>query len=133
MRLALFLFFGLDYFAAFVVTAVGANGMRQPFFAAVAARDQVAGLQRIMCTAAITASLAVFPFWMWWHGLTPNLLDEKGLERPHLTIATERLPGGRLKDYTGSTPPCQGCLELFSEVERAGSGKARKTQVGGRW
>ena len=45
-----------DHFAAFVVAAVGADGVGQPHLAAVAARDQIAGLQGIVRAPAISAA-----------------------------------------------------------------------------
>lgn len=54
----LFLFlFDLDDFAAFVVPAVGADGMRQAHGAAVRACGEVPGLQGIVCAAVIPPAL----------------------------------------------------------------------------
>ena len=58
---ALFLFFGnADNLAALVMPAVRANGVRQPHLAAVAAGHQIAGGQRIVRPAPVTAALGGF-------------------------------------------------------------------------
>jgi hypothetical protein len=67
------LFFDVDNFTALVMAAVGTHGMRQPHFTAIAALDQVTSFQRVMGATAITAARSVFPFWLWGHGLTPEL------------------------------------------------------------
>jgi hypothetical protein len=55
--------FNADNFAAFVMTTVGADGMRQPHFAAVAALNQISGFQCIVCTASIATTFRQFTFW----------------------------------------------------------------------
>lgn len=46
--LGLLFFFNIDDFAALVMSAIGANRVRQPHFTALAALNQVNCLQRIM-------------------------------------------------------------------------------------
>jgi hypothetical protein len=58
-----FAFFHGDNFAAFIESAIWANGMRQAHLTAVAAHNQVASGQRIVRTSAVTAALGKFSFW----------------------------------------------------------------------
>ncbi len=67
----LFFFDGYD-FAALVMTAFGADSVRQAHLAAVAAGNQIAGGQGIMRPAAIPAALTEFTFRLRGHNLTPN-------------------------------------------------------------
>jgi hypothetical protein len=60
--LFLLFLFHVDHFAAFIVTATGAHGVRQAHFTAIAALNQVRGSKCVMGAAAITASRAVFTF-----------------------------------------------------------------------
>jgi hypothetical protein len=62
-------FFNIYHFTALVMTAVGANGVRQAHLTAVAALYQVARFQRVMGTPAIAATGGVFSLWMWGHVL----------------------------------------------------------------
>jgi len=72
---SLFLFFfHADDFAAFIVSTIWADGMRQAHLATIAAGYQVERFQSIVGAAAITTSFGQFPFWLWGHGLTPVLL-----------------------------------------------------------
>jgi hypothetical protein len=54
--LGLFLFFDVDYFAAFIMSTVRAHGVGQAHFSAIAALHQVACYQTIVGAAAITAT-----------------------------------------------------------------------------
>jgi hypothetical protein len=66
-----FLLFHADHFTAFVMTAFGADGVRQAHLAAVAASDQIACCQGVVRPAAIPAALTEFPFRLRGHELTP--------------------------------------------------------------
>jgi hypothetical protein len=59
--------FGFDDLTAAVVTAVGANTVRQVLFTAVRAGDERSRFQAIMGAPAIAASLGNFPLWQWSH------------------------------------------------------------------
>jgi hypothetical protein len=63
-----FLFFlHLHYFTAIVKAAIWTDRVRKTAGPAVGAGDGVAGLQRVLRTAAVTAALRVFALRMWGH------------------------------------------------------------------
>jgi hypothetical protein len=76
----LFFLFGFlgDHFAAFIVTAIGANSVRQTHLTAVAASYQVARLKGIVRPAAITTTLGQLSLWLWGHGLSPESINKQG-------------------------------------------------------
>jgi len=111
--LGLLLFFDCDDFAALVVTAVGADGVRQALLAAVAARNQVARRQGVVRPAAVPAALTEFPFRLRGHELTPIFYLYRRLKsgefRSECRLPTGKtLQGRRLKDYTEVRLDCQG-------------------------
>jgi hypothetical protein len=89
--------------------------MRQPHLAAVAALDQIAGLQCIVRPAAVAAALAVFPFWLGSHDLSPiSILDNKRINPVWYAdfrfIHNNTCPLGRQQDYTFSWIGCQDLI-----------------------
>jgi hypothetical protein len=94
-----------DNLAAFVMTAVRADGVRQAHLAAIAALHQVARFQRIVGAPAITATGSVFSLRMGWHGLTPVSCSIKAALA---AFHNNTCPSGRLKDYTYVCGFCQG-------------------------
>jgi hypothetical protein len=67
----LFFFFYFDNFAAFIMTAVWANPVRQAHFAAIAALHQILGGHSVMRASTITTTRGVLTFWLRGHYLTP--------------------------------------------------------------
>jgi hypothetical protein len=63
-----------DDFAAFILSAFGADGMRQAFFATIGAGNQVVDLQGIVGAATITATLRMFTLWMRGHALLLDMI-----------------------------------------------------------
>jgi hypothetical protein len=60
----LFFFFGCYNFPSLIMSAFGADGMREAHFTTIAALNQVIGLQCVMGAATIAAALRKFPFWL---------------------------------------------------------------------
>jgi len=52
----LFVFFQIDHFFAFVMSAIGANGVRQSHLSAVGALHQILSFQCILSAATISAT-----------------------------------------------------------------------------
>jgi len=57
----------LDNFTPVVETAFRADGVRQAHGTAIGTDNGVHRRQRILRTAAVTASLGMFALWMWGH------------------------------------------------------------------
>jgi len=68
--------------------------MGQAHLTAVGASNQVYGLKCIVGSTAIASSGCMFPLWMWWHRLSPNILLVKTINQ------NNACPMGRLDDYT---------------------------------
>jgi len=70
LRLTLLaIFFLRNHFFAIIKAAVGADGVREVFFATIGASYNRAGRQRIMRAAAVSAAFRMFAFRMWGHGV----------------------------------------------------------------
>jgi hypothetical protein len=63
--LSVFLFFfrHIHDFATFVISAIGANGMRQAHFATIRTLGYIGGGQKIVSSAAISACAGYFSLW----------------------------------------------------------------------
>ena len=57
----------LDHFTAIVKAAIRADGVRKTVGTAIGTGNQVAGYQRILRAAAVTAAFRVLALWMWGH------------------------------------------------------------------
>jgi hypothetical protein len=62
-----FFFVNLDHFAALVVPAIRADGVRQAHGTAIAARNQAARWERIVSATAVAATFGYFTFRLWGH------------------------------------------------------------------
>jgi len=98
IRRLFLLFFHVDDFAAFIVSAFWADGMRQAHLAAVAALGQGSRGQSIMGAPAVAATLGMFALWMWGHWVTPSFVINYNATK---RLPSGRKPFGRLSDYTG--------------------------------
>ncbi len=78
----LLLFCDFDYFASFVETTFGANGMRQAHGTAIAAGGQIARFEEVVGATAITAAFGNFTFWQRGH-VSFSLIQASGSARCH--------------------------------------------------
>lgn len=60
---------GRDDFAAFVMPTAGAYSVRQTHLTTIGALHQVGRFQKVVCTAAITATFGDLSFWKRTHNL----------------------------------------------------------------
>src|SRR3989337_2450955 len=70
--LFLLFFFSFDHLAALVMTTIRADAMGEAHLSTIGTLNQVLWAERIVCPAAISAALGMFPFRLGSHCLSPS-------------------------------------------------------------
>jgi hypothetical protein len=83
-------FLDFEYFASFIVPALGASTMWHLLFMTIGALRQAMAFERVVGTPSRGAPLRMTSFWI-WHGLIPLSWTIRPIRDQHLALGAARL------------------------------------------